>query len=58
MPSVIDEAEGPLLSSGPVLNDLRLQSIHYLFEFFESKVFMNNNLSQVGAQFFKAFLGV
>ena len=57
MPSVIDEAEGLLLTS-IILNDLRLQSIHYLFEFFESNVIIDLNLSQVGAQLFETFLGI
>ena len=57
MPGVIDEAEGLLLTS-IVLDDLRLQSIHYLFEFFESNVIIDLNLSQVGAQLFETFLGI
>ena len=57
MPGVIDEAEGLLLTS-LILNDLRLQSIHYLLEFFEGNVFIDLNFSQVGAQFFETFLGV
>ena len=57
MPGVIDEAEGLLLTS-IILNDLRLQSVHYLFEFFERDVLIDCNLSQVGAQLFETFLGV
>ena len=57
MPGVIDEAEGLLLTS-IILNDLRLQSIHYLFEFFESNVIIDLNLSQVSAQFFETPLCV
>ena len=48
MPSVIDEAEGSLFA-GPVLDDLFLQSVHNFAEFFEIDIFINLNLSQVGA---------
>ena len=57
MPGVIDEAEGLLLTS-IVLNNLRLQPVHYLLEFFESNVIIDLYLGQVGAQFFETPLGV
>ena len=57
MTGVIDKAEGLLLTS-IILNYLRLQSIHYLFEFFESNVIIDLNLSQVSAQFFETPLCV
>ena len=58
MASVIDEAEGLLFTTSPVLNDLLIQSLHYLFEFFEIDVFIDLDFSQVGPEFFESLLGV